>query len=443
MRWLVSLSFVLALAFPLTAFAQNPRDQKVRADREKVESEGFWIYNDMTKGLAEAKKSGKPMLVVLRCIPCTECVKLDDNLVDKDPRVRPLLEKYVCVRVVSTNGLDLSLFQYDYDQSFAGILMNADGTIYGRFGTRSDRVHWTDDVSIEGLAEALKAGLALHADYPANKESLAAKRGPPATEFPSPEKYPRLKDKYTDTINYQGNVMQSCIHCHQIGDAQRQLYRDRKQPIPEEMLYSYPHPKSQGLILDPKTCATVVKVLPETPASKAGFAAGDVIRSLGGQPLVSMADVQWVLHRAPAAGVELKAVVQRGEKLVELTMMLPEGWRRTDDISWRATTWPLRRMGLGGMRLEELTPEDRAKLGVAEGMALRAKHVGQFGAHAAAKNAGFLAGDILISFDGKQDFAREADLLTHAINTRKPGDTVLVTVLRDGKKLELKLPMQE
>jgi len=443
MRWLVSLSFVLVLACSLPAFAQNPRDQKVRADREKVETEGFWIYNDVAKGLAEAKKSGKPMLVVLRCIPCTECVKLDDNLVDKDPRVRPLLEKYVCVRVVSTNGLDLSLFQYDYDQSFAGMLMNAEGAIYGRFGTRSDRVHWTDDVSIEGLAEALKAGLALHADYPANKESLAAKRGPPAAEFPSPEKYPRLKDKYTDTINYQGNVMQSCIHCHQIGDAQRQLYRDRKQPIPEEVLFSYPHPKSQGLILDPKTCATVVKVIPETPASQAGFAAGDVIRSLGGQPLVSMADVQWVLHRTPAPGAELKAVVQRGEKQVELTLMLPKGWRRTDDISWRATTWPLRRMGLGGMKLEELTPEDRTKLSLEKGMALRAKHVGQFGAHAAAKNAGFVAGDILISFDGKQDFLREADLLTYAINSRQPGETVLVTVLREGKQLELKLPMQE
>ena len=54
--------------------------------------------------------------MLLRCIPCEECVKLDDEIIDKHPRVRPLLDKFVCVRIVSTNGLDLSLFQYDTDQ---------------------------------------------------------------------------------------------------------------------------------------------------------------------------------------------------------------------------------------------------------------------------------------------------------------------------------------
>lgn len=443
MRRVLPLSLVVWLALAIPALAQNARDQKVRADKEKVEADGFWIYNDMEKGFAEAKKTGKPILVVLRCIPCVECVKLDDNLVDKDQRVRPLLDKYVCVRVVSTNGLDLSLFQYDYDQSFAGILLNADGTIYGRYGTRSDRIQWADDVSIEGLAEALKGGLELHAEYPKNKDILAAKRGPAATEFPSPEKYPRLKDKYAATINYQGNVGQSCIHCHQIGDAQRQVFRDRKQPIPEEMLFSYPHPKSQGLVLDPKTRATVIRALPDTPAGKAGFEPGDKILSLSGQPLLSMADVQWVLHHTPSAGKTLKAQVQRGEKKVDLELALLDGWRRTDEISWRASSWPLRRMGLGGMILEPVSAEDRAKLGLAKGMALRAKHVGQFGPHAAAKNAGFKVGDVIVSYDGKDDFQREADVLTYAVTARKIGETIGVTVLRDGAKVELKLPMQE
>ena len=104
------------------------------------------------QGLRRGEKTGKPMIVILRCIPCVECVKLDDDLVNQDPRVRTLLEKFVCVRIVSTNGLDLSLFQYDYDQSFATFFLNADGSIYGRFGTRSHRTSWADDVSINGLA---------------------------------------------------------------------------------------------------------------------------------------------------------------------------------------------------------------------------------------------------------------------------------------------------
>src|SRR5256885_5900547 len=140
------------------------------------------------------------MLVVLRCIPCVECVKLDDDLVNQDKRVRPLLDKFVCVRVVSTNGLDLALFQFDTDQSFAAFLLNADGTVYGRFGTRSHRTSWSDDVSIEGLAKALQGALDLHANYPANKAVLAGKRGP-APEVPTPEQFPTLKARYTAKLD--------------------------------------------------------------------------------------------------------------------------------------------------------------------------------------------------------------------------------------------------
>ena len=117
---------VLMLAGSVSAVAQNKtRDQKVRDDRDRVTQDGFWIYNDLEKAFSQASKLGKPILVGLRCIPCEECVKLDDDLVDTDPTIRPLLEQFVCVRVVATNGLDLSLFQYDTDQSFAMFMLNA------------------------------------------------------------------------------------------------------------------------------------------------------------------------------------------------------------------------------------------------------------------------------------------------------------------------------
>src|SRR5262245_5648590 len=206
------LALAIVLAVTGLAGAQS-REDKVRADKKKVEAEGFWIYNDLPKGLALAKKTGKPLLVILRCIPCVECVKLDDDLVNQDPRVRPLLEKFVCVRVVSTNGLDLSLFQFDYDQSFAAFLLNADGTVYGRFGTRSHRTSWSDDVSIEGLAKALRGALDLHEQYPKNKDDLAGKRGP-APEVPSPEQFPLLKDRYGPKLAADAKAVQSCIHCH-------------------------------------------------------------------------------------------------------------------------------------------------------------------------------------------------------------------------------------
>src|SRR5260370_29696262 len=112
---------------------------------------------------------------------------------------------------------------------------------------------------MEGLTKDLHRALELHQQYQKNKAALAGKRGP-APEVPSPEKYPLLRDRYGPKLNAEGKVVQSCIHCHQIGDAQRQLYRDRKEPIPEQVVFSYPHPKSQGLILDPREKATVLRV---------------------------------------------------------------------------------------------------------------------------------------------------------------------------------------
>jgi serine protease Do len=435
-----TLTWLLAV---ISIASAQTREQKVLADRRKVEAEGFWIYNDLSKGFLEAKKAGKPMLVVLRCIPCEECVKLDDDLINQDDRVRPLLDKFVCVRIVGTNGLDLSLFQFDYDQSFAAFLLNADGTIYGRFGTRSHRTSWADDVSVEGLARALQGALELHRQYPKNRADLAGKKGP-APEFSSPEKHPLLRDKYGPRLTYEAKVDQSCIHCHQIADAQHQLYRDRKQSIPEQVLFPYPHPKSLGLILDPKEKATLLSVEKDSVADKASFQKGDEIIRLEGQPILSIADVQWVLHQAASQGASLKGLVQRGGRKVEITLALADGWRRRGDISWRSSTWGLRRMGAGGLVLENLPLEDRKDAGLSETeMALRVQYVGEFGPHATAKKAGFQKGDILVSFDGRSEFQRETDLLAYAVTKRKPGDRVAVTVLRYGSKIDLLLPQQD
>jgi serine protease Do len=434
--------FPVIACTPAIAQEKKNRDQMVRADREKVTSEGFWIYNDLDHAFNVAKENGKPLLVVLRCIPCEECVKLDDDLVDRDPVLRPLLEKFVCVRIVSTNGLDLSLFQYDTDQSFAVFMLNADRTIYGRFGTRSHRTEWIGDVSLKGLAEALKGALALHQKYPNNSAALLAKTGP-APLFVHPEDFPSLKEKFTSSLNYEGDVAKSCINCHQIGDAVRDFYRAKGEAIPATVLNPYPHPKSLGLLLDPNHRATVKAVESDTLAAKAGFQPGDAIVSLQGQPLLSMADLQWVLHSTPAEGGDLKAIVDRNGTQKELTVRLPVGWRELDDISWRVSAWGLRRMVTGGMVLEPVADDERGKDGIPiDGMALRVKHLGQYGPHAAAKNAGFHKDDVVVEYDRRSDLMRDSDVLRYGITQHAVGDKVPVDVVRGGKRIMLQLPMQ-
>ncbi len=431
----------LSVLIAATASAQS-REDKVRDDKKKVEADGKWIYNDVPKAFAEAKRTGKPIVAVLRCLPCEECVKLDDELIDADERIKPLLEKFVNLRVVSTNGLDLSLFQFDTDQSFAVFFFREDGTIYGRFGTRSHRKNWIGDVSVDGLAKAMQGALELHNDFPKVKDSLAAKRGP-TPEFARPELFPTLKSRYKSTIDYVGKVVPSCIHCHQIGEAVREQAFAKKAAISDDLLFPYPHPKALGLILDPKEKATVQKVETGSDAARAGFQEGDVIRTLAGQPLLSIADVQWVLHHTPSVASTIKAEVTRAGKPMDVSLKLSKGWRQRDDISWRASSWGLRRKALGGMFPVELPDEDRVPLKLApEKMGFLIQHVGQFSPHDIAHKAGVRKGDILVGFDGRTDILRETDLLTYALREKKPGDEVTLVLICNGGKQEvsIKLP---
>lgn len=434
----------LTLAFCSIAIAQETREEKLSKDRDRFEHSKHWIYNDIDKGFATAKRTGKPLLVVLRCIPCEECVKLDDELMDRDPTIRPLLDKFVCVRQVSTNGLDLTLFQYDTDQSFAVFMLNSDKTIYGRFGTRSHRTEWLGDVSLPGMAKALRGALDLHEQFPANKKALSGKRGAP-WETSTPAELPSLKEHYSDQWNKD---VRSCIHCHQIGEARRNFYRQASKPIPERLLFPTPHPKVIGLTLDPKEMATVIAVAPKSPAAAGGMQAGDKISRLNGQPILSIADVQWVLDGAKAAGDNIAVEVNRDNRVVQLKLELEQGWRRKDDLSWRASSWALRRMTAGGLVLESLSGQGRGDPAEAkdqptdESMRLRVKYVGQYGPHSAAKRAGFKKDDIIVEFDGRRDLLRETDLLVHGTTQRKVGDKVPVTVLRNGKEIRLTMPMQ-
>ncbi len=436
------LALFLFLSTQTVSVQGQSREEKVRRDREKVLADGFWIYNDLEKGFAEAKRTGKPIVVVLRCIPCVECVKLDDELVDRDPEIRPLLKQYVCVRVVSTNGLDLSLFQYDTDQSFAVFMLNAEGTIYGRFGTRSHQTDWYNDVSLKGMAQALRGALELHKQYPGNRKALEGKRGQPL-EFSSPEKYPSLKEKYRDAIDFEKNVVRSCIHCHQIGDARRAFYWKNGKSIPERIFFPYPHPKILGLILDPDTRADVKQVIAGSIAQNAGLKKGDQIETISGQPILSIADVQWVLDQASPQGETLEIKVNRDGQTKKLSMKLPAGWRRRGDLSWRVSSWEYRRIFLGGLKLRPLSPAEGRSSQIPQGkMALVVEHVGQYGAHAVAKRAGIRKGDIIISYDGQTDLLSESDIFFYGNTKTKIGDRIQVALLRNGKKLQYQLPVQ-
>jgi hypothetical protein len=370
-----------------------------------------------------------------------DCRAFDEQVVRRDPKVADLMDRFVCVRLVQANAMDLTLFQFDYDLTFAAFFLNADRTLYGRYGSRSDRKDATRDMSLEGFRRAMEAALELHKQYPANKELLAGKQ-PRPPRFKSPEEYPSLRGKYQPNLDYDGKVVQSCMHCHQVRDAERRFFRDDRKPIPDEVFYPWPMPQTIGLALDPKEKSKVKEVVAGSAAEKAGFKSGDEIVTLEGQPILSTADVQWVLHNAAQPG-SVKADIRRGRRKLSLTVALDKDWRRHTDITWRVTTWDLRRMGTGGLVLEDATGDERRAVKVPDTeLALRVKHVGEYGEHAVAKRAGFKAEDLIVSVDGQTRRLTESELLGYLIQNKLPGERVPVTVLRAGERVNLELPLQ-
>lgn len=170
--------------------------------------------------------------------------------------------------------------------------------------------------------------------------------------------------------------------------------------------------------------------------------AGYEFNTLGGQLLISIADFAWALHGAPESG-SLPATVKRGKSQAALTLQLPPGWRTKSDISRRVGTWPMRAMAFGGMVLTDLTDEERLARGLAKDkLGLFVKGLGQYGKHAAAKNAGFQKDDVLVELDGKSGRLSEGELIGQLLQQTKPGQKLKAVVLRGEKRVELMLPMQ-
>jgi hypothetical protein len=401
--------------------------------------QGPWIYDDLDAGFAEAKKSGKPMLVVLRCVPCIGYREIDQQVASRDAKVATLLDKFVTVRLVQVYGLDLSLFQTDGDANWSVFFLNADRTIYGRYSSRFVQ-NPVNDVSLDGFAKAMEGALELHAKSAMNKEVLAGKT-PPKPRWATPEKMPIVPGK----VVVADGTRQNCLHCHDIQPGRIMSLRKEGVTIEDRELWPYPNPSVLGLGFDVNERATVKTVAKDSAAEKAGFKEGDRLVSLEGQPLISIADVQWVLHNAND-GAKLKAEVKRGDETKTLTLPLAEDWRRNGDIKWRPAMWPLRNW-LVGFQTQPLTPQQRTDAGLADdapGLRLErltpdfVKERNQSPAM-----VGLKVGDVLIEIDGQKDLLKnEAVMLAYFVQKKKPDDTFKLTVLRSGQRKDFEVKLR-
>ena len=60
------LSTMIGILLLAVSFCFGHGDEEVAEDQVAVKSTGYWIYNDLAKGFAEAEKTGQPLLIVFR-----------------------------------------------------------------------------------------------------------------------------------------------------------------------------------------------------------------------------------------------------------------------------------------------------------------------------------------------------------------------------------------
>lgn len=316
------------------------------------------------------------------------------------------------MRLGNIDRLDLSLFEFDYDLTFAVFFMNADGRVYARYGQRDaggpDALQ-----SLKGLEHTMKSVLEMHG------------RDGKGREFA-----PRGGERSV-TIREIGGRTRGCYHCHNVREVfdrglvqSGQWGRDRA--------YRYPPAENVGLTLEVDRGNVVAKVQEGSPADRAGLKPGDVLRRLGGVPVHSIADALYGLDRAPASGEVEAAWTHDGQPMGE-RLVLSSGWRK-NDLSWR----PSMRRLLPSLpvRGADLTEQEKAALGLKlNHLAVRQRE----SVAAAAQAAGMRAGDVLVGID--RELAELDGAGVHEFVRREylAGDRVQLIVLRDGKRLTLPL----
>ncbi len=156
-------------------------------------------------------------------------------------------------------------------------------------------------------------------------------------------------------------------------------------------------------------------VEPDSAAERAGLQAGDLLVSFAGQSVHDVEEFRQALQ-GRAAGEVVKLAVARKGKPVEVSATLA------------AVSRPLkeRQRAVLGVLLAE-TPKDG-------GVAIEQVEPGS-----PAATAGLKAGDVVVKIDDKAVSTRAA--LREILGQRAPGETVALTVKRDGKTQDVKVKL--
>jgi S1-C subfamily serine protease len=175
--------------------------------------------------------------------------------------------------------------------------------------------------------------------------------------------------------------------------------------------------------------------VPDSPASRAGIAKSDRILSLDGQPILSIADVQWVLHHA-AEPATIAAEIDRGGQRTKVALGLPLGWRLGIADDWRVLNLGMcsQLVGFNFVRLDEGQAKDAGLTGK---LAFRVNRRGK----RLARDVQLQRGDLIVAIDGKRAPLNLGGITAYLFTRTKKGDKVELTVRRRGAEIAVLVPI--
>ena len=313
-------------------------------------------------------------------------------------------------------GIDLSIFDFDYDMQWYALMLTPGGEVLGRFGGRD-----ADTPAKYQTLPALRHSLAAALD---RFKSSAVTKSPPRMKVVA-EDYPAA-DRRADN---------ACIHCHHVYEFRREYLQSKGQWSLDEV-WVYPQPETIGLTLDLNQGDRVFSVQPKSAAAKLGIKAKDRLTRINDMPIAAIADVQYALHKAPKKE-DVTLVWQSESQEGRGTIALAENWRQTD-ISWR---WSLKSLAPNPSIIgDDLGPDERKKLGL-DARQLAYRHMNFL--TPAARHAGLQANDVIVGINDKTMTMSARQFETHIRLSYRVGQEITLNVLRGKERVKLKLKLPE
>jgi len=183
----------------------------------------------------------------------------------------------------------------------------------------------------------------------------------------------------------------------------------------------------KGLDVKVDEGAVITRVVEDSPAEEAGLEEEDVIVKVNGQPVRDAGDVTRAVRRAtPGDTLQFEVVRDGKQQTIQVEV---EARPPRESFPGVVTIYPFRRPWLG-VHLQELNPDLGEYFNTREGVLIT-----EVEENSPAEKAGLKAGDVILEIEGKK--VKDAEDLHDRIADFKRGDTVKITILRKGQRMDV------